>query len=300
MSQSERDAAWRPRGNRWLIAVVVTVAAFMEILDSTIVNVSLPHIAGSLSTSYDNATWTLTSYLVANGIVLPISGGIGRIVGRKRYFMICIAAFTLFSFLCGVATQPAAADRLPAVAGVLRRRAAAEPAVDHPRHVPRRPARPRLLRRRGRGDLRADHRADAGRLDHRRLFLALGVPAQRADRAGRAAGDRRPGGGPALGASASARAGSDIDYDRHRPDHARLRRVAGDARPRRGRGLVRLLLHRADGGPRRCSGWSARSSGWGCWRSGRWCGSACSSTATSPSARSPRWRCSASSIPAPC
>ena len=107
MSQSERerDAAWRPRGNRWLIAVVVTVAAFMEILDSTIVNVSLPHIAGSLSTSYDNATWTLTSYLVANGIVLPISGGIGRIVGRKRYFMICIAAFTLFSFLCGVASS---------------------------------------------------------------------------------------------------------------------------------------------------------------------------------------------------
>ena len=107
MSQSERerDAAWRPRGNRWLIAVVVTVAAFMEILDTTIVNVSLPHIAGSLSTSYDNATWTLTSYLVANGIVLPISGGIGRIVGRKRYFMICIAAFTLFSFLCGIASS---------------------------------------------------------------------------------------------------------------------------------------------------------------------------------------------------
>ncbi len=105
MSQSaaHHDEAWRPRGNRWLIAIVVTVAAFMEILDSTIVNVSLPHIAGSLSTSYDNATWTLTSYLVANGIVLPISGGIGRIVGRKRYFMICIAAFTLFSFLCGIA-----------------------------------------------------------------------------------------------------------------------------------------------------------------------------------------------------
>ncbi len=102
-SQRQRDAEWRPRGNRWLIAVVVTVAAFMEILDSTIVNVSLPHIAGSLSTSYDNATWTLTSYLVANGIVLPISGGIGRIIGRKRYFMICIGAFTVCSFLCGIA-----------------------------------------------------------------------------------------------------------------------------------------------------------------------------------------------------
>ena len=102
-SQQQADAAWRPRGNRWLIAVVVTVAAFMEILDTTIVNVSLPHIAGSLSTSYDNATWTLTSYLVANGIVLPISGGLGRIIGRKRYFLICIGAFTICSFLCGIA-----------------------------------------------------------------------------------------------------------------------------------------------------------------------------------------------------
>ncbi len=96
------DAAWKPRANPWLIAVVVTLAAFMEVLDTTIVNVSLPHIAGSMSASYDDATWTLTSYLVANGIVLPISGWIGRVIGRKRYFIICIAAFTLFSFLCGV------------------------------------------------------------------------------------------------------------------------------------------------------------------------------------------------------
>jgi DHA2 family multidrug resistance protein len=104
-SDRQRDAAWRPRANRWLIAVVVTVAAFMEILDSTIVNVSLPHIAGSLSTSYDDATWTLTSYLVANGIVLPISGALGRLIGRKQYFLLCIAAFTACSFLCGMATS---------------------------------------------------------------------------------------------------------------------------------------------------------------------------------------------------
>lgn len=107
MSESERqrDAARRPRANHWLIAVAVTVAAFMEILDSTIVNVSLPHIAGSLSTSYDDATWTLTSYLVANGIVLPISGALGRLIGRKRYFLLCIAAFTAFSLLCGLASN---------------------------------------------------------------------------------------------------------------------------------------------------------------------------------------------------
>jgi DHA2 family multidrug resistance protein len=99
------DAAWRPQANPWLIALVVTMAAFMEILDTTIVNVSLPHIAGSVSASYDEATWTLTSYLVANGIVLPVSGFIGRVVGRKRYFLICIAMFTLCSFLCGTANS---------------------------------------------------------------------------------------------------------------------------------------------------------------------------------------------------
>jgi DHA2 family multidrug resistance protein len=95
------QGAWRPRANPWLIAVVVTLAAFMEILDTTIVNVALPHIAGSMSASNDESTWTLTSYLVANGIVLPISGWLGNVFGRKRYFMICIAGFTVCSFLCG-------------------------------------------------------------------------------------------------------------------------------------------------------------------------------------------------------
>ncbi|MGN4066304.1 DHA2 family efflux MFS transporter permease subunit [Burkholderia gladioli] len=97
--------AWRPASNPWLIAIVVTLAAFMEVLDTTIVNVALPHIAGTMSASYDEAAWTLTSYLVANGIVLPISGFLGRLLGRKRYFVICIAAFTVCSFLCGIATN---------------------------------------------------------------------------------------------------------------------------------------------------------------------------------------------------
>ncbi|WP_342628269.1 DHA2 family efflux MFS transporter permease subunit [Nguyenibacter vanlangensis] len=96
------EEPWKPRGNPWLIAVVVTVAAFMEILDTTIVNVSLPHIAGSLSSSYDDATWALTSYLVANGIVLTISGWLGKLLGRKRYFLICIFMFSVSSFLCGI------------------------------------------------------------------------------------------------------------------------------------------------------------------------------------------------------
>jgi MFS transporter, DHA2 family, multidrug resistance protein len=98
-------ADWKPRGNPWLIAVAVTIATFMEVLDTTIVNVALPHIAGSLSASPEEATWALTSYLVANGIVLTISGWLGDLLGRKRYFVICIAMFTVCSFLCGAATS---------------------------------------------------------------------------------------------------------------------------------------------------------------------------------------------------
>jgi DHA2 family multidrug resistance protein len=96
---------WKPSHNRWAIAVVVTFAAFMEILDTTIVNVALPHIAGGLSTSFDEATWTLTSYLVANGIVLTISGWLSTVFGRKRYFLICLGMFTVCSFFCGTATS---------------------------------------------------------------------------------------------------------------------------------------------------------------------------------------------------
>ncbi|MCI4677244.1 DHA2 family efflux MFS transporter permease subunit [Rhodoblastus acidophilus] len=105
MSDAAEDphAGWKPAGNPWLIAVAVTIATFMEVLDTTIVNVALPHIAGSLTASADEATWALTSYLVANGIVLTISGWLGDLLGRKRYFVICIAMFTFFSFLCGSA-----------------------------------------------------------------------------------------------------------------------------------------------------------------------------------------------------
>ena len=99
------QAIWRPKYNPWLIAVVVTLAAFMEVLDTTIVNVALPHIAGSLSSSSDEATWALTSYLVANGIVLTISGWLGNLLGRKRYFLICLGMFTVCSFLCGISTS---------------------------------------------------------------------------------------------------------------------------------------------------------------------------------------------------
>ncbi|VXA98259.1 Major facilitator superfamily multidrug efflux transporter [Burkholderia sp. 8Y] len=104
-SADQDHSGWKPSANPWLIAVVVTLAAFMEVLDTTIVNVALPHISGTMSASYDEATWTLTSYLVANGIVLPLSAYFSKILGRKRYFLICIAAFTVCSFLCGIATN---------------------------------------------------------------------------------------------------------------------------------------------------------------------------------------------------
>jgi len=104
-STAAENSTWRPGANPWLIAVVVTLAAFMEVLDTTIVNVALPHIAGSLSASTDESTWTLTSYLVANGIVLPISGFLTRLFGRKRFFLICIAMFTVASFLCATASS---------------------------------------------------------------------------------------------------------------------------------------------------------------------------------------------------
>lgn len=94
---------WKPRFNPWLIGVVVALAAFMEVLDTSIANVALPYMAGSLGASTDESTWVLTSYLVSNAIVLPISGWLASTVGRKRFFMICLTVFTVSSLLCGIA-----------------------------------------------------------------------------------------------------------------------------------------------------------------------------------------------------
>jgi DHA2 family multidrug resistance protein len=94
---------WTGGRNPWAIALVVTMATFMEVLDTSIANVSLPHIAGNLSVSQDESTWVLTSYLVSNAIVLPISGWLSTKIGRKRFYMTCVAIFTVSSFLCGMA-----------------------------------------------------------------------------------------------------------------------------------------------------------------------------------------------------
>lgn len=94
---------WQPKYNPWLIAVVVALAAFMEVLDTSIANVALPYMAGNLGSSNDESTWVLTSYLVSNAIVLPMGGWLATALGRKRFFMICLVLFTVSSFLCGVA-----------------------------------------------------------------------------------------------------------------------------------------------------------------------------------------------------
>ncbi|HTW31942.1 MAG TPA: DHA2 family efflux MFS transporter permease subunit [Candidatus Sulfotelmatobacter sp.] len=94
---------WRPRYNPWLIAVVVALAAFMEVLDTSIANVALPYMAGNLGASNDQSTWVLTSYLVSNAIILPMTGWLAGAVGRKRFFMSCLGIFTVSSLLCGIA-----------------------------------------------------------------------------------------------------------------------------------------------------------------------------------------------------
>ena len=95
--------AWKPRVNPWLIAMTVALAAFMEVLDTSIANVALPHIAGSLGASTNEGTWVLTSYLVANAIVLPMGAWASSVMGRRNFFILCITVFTIASFLCGAA-----------------------------------------------------------------------------------------------------------------------------------------------------------------------------------------------------
>ena len=100
---SAEQIVWRPTVNPWVIGVTVSMAAFLEVLDTSIANVALPYIAGNLGASYDDSTWVLTSYLAANAIVLPISGWLAEVIGRKRYFIASLVVFTVSSLLCGLA-----------------------------------------------------------------------------------------------------------------------------------------------------------------------------------------------------
>src|SRR6266568_7911621 len=102
---ADRTQQWTPTYSPWLIAASVMLATFMEVLDTSVANVSLPHIAGNLSASTEESTWVLTSYLVSNAIILPATNWLGRFFGRKRFLIACIAIFTLSSALCGAAAS---------------------------------------------------------------------------------------------------------------------------------------------------------------------------------------------------
>jgi DHA2 family multidrug resistance protein len=97
------SAPWKPRINPWVVALTVTLATFMEVLDSSIANVALPHIAGGLGATQDEATWVLTAYLVANAVILPAGAYMTTFIGRKKFYMICVGLFGLSSALCGLA-----------------------------------------------------------------------------------------------------------------------------------------------------------------------------------------------------
>jgi MFS family permease len=107
--------AWTParssvgEHNPWLITVIIAIPVFLEILDTTIANVALGHIAGGLGAGVDESTWVITSYLVANAVILPISGWLSEVIGRKQFYVLCVALFTLASFLCGTAWAPMSA-----------------------------------------------------------------------------------------------------------------------------------------------------------------------------------------------
>src|SRR5271170_3130141 len=98
-------AIGRPPLNPWIVAVAVVIPTFMEVLDTTIANVALRYIAGGLSSAVSNSEWVITSYLAANAIILPISGWLGSRLGRRNYFLLSIAIFTLASAMCGMATS---------------------------------------------------------------------------------------------------------------------------------------------------------------------------------------------------
>ncbi len=160
-----------PSGSRntipWAVALTVTMATFMEVLDTSIANVSLPHIAGNLSVSEEEATWVLTSYLVSNAIILPISAWFSRLIGRKRFYMTCVALFTCSSFLCGLAPSLGRVGGVPRAARRGRRRVAAQRAIDSGRYVSSGEARHGIRGLWNGGGGGAGHRPYAGRLDHR-------------------------------------------------------------------------------------------------------------------------------------
>ena len=185
-------AGARAPTNPWIIAVLVALAAFMEVLDTTIANVVLPYIAGGMGVSSDEASWVVTSYLVSNAISLTASPFLARLFGRKTFFLICLGFFSVSSILCAQAWNLELAPPVPRPARSGRRRHGAGVAIDFGRRLPAAEARTgvRAVRRRGR--CRASGRPDARRLACRQFHLALVLPDQRSGRPRHDRADRHP------------------------------------------------------------------------------------------------------------
>src|SRR5258706_6511491 len=168
--------------NPWFIAVTVTLATFMELLDTSIANVALPYIGGGLGRSYDEVTWILTTYLVAIAVILPMSAWLSRVFGREKYYLGCVALFTLTSLFCGTGTLPRDHAFQPCTAGSCRRRIGSGITSDSGGHIPcgQTCVGVRSVHDRNR-DSPGD-RACPGRLDHRQLQLALDILHQHSDR----------------------------------------------------------------------------------------------------------------------
>jgi DHA2 family multidrug resistance protein len=165
----EKDSqSWIPTHNPWLIALAVMLATFMEVLDTTIVNVALRHIAGSLAAGNDEATWVVTSYLVSNAIILPASGWLAIYFGRKRFLMTCVVIFTISSFLCGFAPSLAILIIARIVQGA--RGGGLQPIANAVMLESFPVSKRGIAMAVGAGD-----RTNAGRMDYRQLFMALGL-----------------------------------------------------------------------------------------------------------------------------
>ncbi len=189
---------WTPHHNPWLVAITVTLATFMEVLDTSIANVALPHMAGTLGASQEEATWVLTSYLVSSAIILPISGWLANRFGRKRFYMSCVAMFTVMLHAVRLCADAATADCGACAAGPWRRRPRHQ-RTGHPgRHLSRGKTRPGLRAIRHGGGGGAGHRPHLRRLDHRQLQLALDLLHQRSGGAGVAVPHKPHGRGPAV------------------------------------------------------------------------------------------------------
>ena len=166
----------------WLVAAIVVVPAFMEVLDTTIVLVALRYIAGGLSAAADDAEWVITSYLAANAVILPITGWLSAHLGRRNYFLASIAIFTLSSLLCGLAGSLRSADPVPRHPGSRGRRSATRQSGDIAGRLPAGKARRSHDAVRLCCADRAGARSDLGRLDNGHLQLALVLFDQRARR----------------------------------------------------------------------------------------------------------------------